>query len=175
MSIVPEGCLSQSLQLARETLAASEAFQAFVGCEDAASALDRIYFEGFPQPEGDEYTIGERELYYPGAFVSSAVNQSLSFRADAVGIGEFYVLSGNLFIVLRRVVPVALEYDEAQADLDWENVLGKILGDLFRLGGRGDYLAFTKGNATWYRNSKNAYSAQGQIQSCDIELSWGPE
>jgi hypothetical protein len=174
MTVVPAGSLSLNEQLLRNTLAASATFQTLVGATSAAGALTNIHYEGLPPPAGDEYTDVELAEYHPFAFVSAAVPQGFQARADAVGIGKWFSQSGTLWVHLRRFVPSDLLVDKAQADLDWTNILGQIIDELCELAGRSEYLDFhTITLVGWWRNPRDEYATQGQIQAADIELAWG--
>lgn len=173
MTIAPAGCLSLNQELLRTSLAACSTFQDLVGANSATAALTKIYHEGLPPPEGDEYTLAELRRYYPFAWVGQSADEG--FVKDARGDGQFFVESGTLWLHIRREVPESLELDQAAADLEWKNIVGTIIDELCTLAGQGNYLCFHRVTvAGLYRNTRDAYSAQGQCQAVDLEFTWGP-
>lgn len=93
-------------QSVRRLLAKSEAFQTFVDVTSESDALERVYFEGFPESPADGKAYGKSEYnaWLPCAIVRLPYNDA-GIRGTLDSFGSTFENSGSVDIVFEASVP----------------------------------------------------------------------
>lgn len=95
-------------QSVRRILAKSEAFQTFVDVSNESDALERVYFEGFPESpaNGKEYGKSEYNAWLPCAIVRLPY-QDVGMHGILHAFESQFEYDGNVDIVFEAPVPAA--------------------------------------------------------------------
>lgn len=145
---MPTGIWSEPELRVATMLSVLEAFQEFVeiagssGDDAAELALDRIHYEGLPEPEDDEtgqYTLDELEDYRPCAIVTVPAKNGWRARSTAE---QTWVPSGRVIIDLYRSLTTNRHGLPTAADIqDFRDDVGEIIEGLLGLPWQEPYLA----------------------------------
>jgi hypothetical protein len=140
----PAGSVSLAQDRLRDTLAASTAFQTWVGAANATAAAARVYLDDLPEPAGQEdYTRAELEAYRPMAIIETD-EEGFTYEHGATGDSFEFDVSGKLRLCLEQSVSEALANDNAELLLQFRNSYGQILDDLCDLAGTPGYLGIVR-------------------------------
>jgi len=122
-----DGCILAINDAVREMLAASDTFQTWVGADDAAAALSKIFAEDLPPPAGDYYTLGEWRHIRPYAMVAVEAQRKVVIGQP----GDFDDVGGRVRIFLEQDVPERIAGEEASvAGREFARTMGLIMDDL---------------------------------------------
>lgn len=129
-------------QSVRRLLAKSEAFQTFVDVTSEADALERVYFEGFPEipANGKEYGKSEYNAWLPCAIVRLPYTDA-GIRGTLDAFGSSFENSGSVDIVLEASVPMTEQRNNIpKPDFMYRFVthIGQILDELIYWRGQPD-------------------------------------
>lgn len=174
--------IQEAQEVARQTLAACEAFQTLLGVEDeldpVAAALEHIYHDAFPSPESGraEHTRAELTALRPCAIVYTEDNQGWVATKDAMGNQNCWNVSGSVHLVIYRNVPEADEFNPSKVDTDFRTIIGNIASQIIALSETAPYLAANQivvsGPA---RTAINNLNDIGDAQMAELVVNWGPE
>lgn len=173
----PAGSLSLAQEYLRATVAASATFQALVGADSAAEAIERIYHNGLPKPaNGQTHTKAELQAYRPYGVVYTTEKQGFSRSVESVS-GHFdFAESGQLTLKLVRESPDSAGDDPtAAANLDWTNLIGQIIDEMCDLAGLADYLAFhtiSLVEGPYWPQHPKLIETQGLWQGVELLVQW---
>jgi len=172
--VTAAGTLSLIEDVLRDTLADSATFRAVCGAADRTAALARIHLERLPDPadEAEVYSRAEMEAYWPYAIVATDTEEGASYRRDAA---SSWLVDATLWLMLGRQVPDG--YDDAQADLEFKNYVGKILDELCDLADTGEadgvsYLQFVSMDviAGPFRSIEDDVAGKGEEQAVIVAV-----
>jgi len=128
MAVTPSGILSEPLGYLRDTIAASTAFQAWVGAADAAEAKESIY------------PVAARVASMPYCVIDWAENWARI--ADAGGTRNHFAGGGDLVMTFQAAIADGL--GEADAAWTFMNNVGAVISDMEKLAGTDPYLNITE-------------------------------
>lgn len=125
MAVEPTGLFSLPIHYLRLTIAGSETFQAWVGAEDAAGALDSVHIvalrSGFTLP-----------------FAVIDWTKSFTRTKLAGGVRNHFEQAGDLALIFRAAVDS--EHSDAEAAYTFLNEVGAIVEEIEELAGQAAYL-----------------------------------
>lgn len=129
-------------QSVRRLLAKSEAFQTFVDVSNESDALERVYFEGFPESpaDGKEYGKSEYNAWLPCAIVRLPYNDA-GLRGTLDDFSSQFEHSGSVDIVFEAAVPTTEQRNSVpKPEFMYRFVthMGQILDELTYLRGQPD-------------------------------------
>lgn len=176
--VAPAGPISLALEALAVSVAASPAFQAWVGADDAPQARNRIHRESLPLPRrGQEYTAADLDRLRPFALTWMHPEGGFTAVADSVGgTGYDFDEGGVLALQLEGNIPKELRDNYPEVVLRFENFVGELLDDLKGFSGQGGgYLAFHRFRVVLgpYISDPEASAAQGHFVGMDCLLDWG--
>jgi hypothetical protein len=136
------GSLAKARDNLRNALAASSAFQAWVGAADAAEALERIHLSALPlpPPQKGEYTEAELASVLPCAIVHTVAFSAIH---DATGSAWEYTHGGSINVHFIGPADSETAAYPGPCGRKFENVLGGILDDLEAIAGTSAGFAFS--------------------------------
>jgi len=138
----PADTISLAESFLKASLADCEAFRTWAGAADQAEALERIYYDGLPEPAhgAEEHSLAELQNYRPYAVIYTA--EALGFQKLRVG-AEAWQASGRLILRLYQDAPAGADSQpSADANRVFKNCLGAIISGLCDLCGQAGYLCF---------------------------------
>ncbi len=181
MTATASGSLSLAQENLRQMLAAVPAVQTWLGATDpdtaVATALLRIYHEGFPSPAAgqDAHTADDLKTIRPCAVVYTDEDRGFSQVMEAVGHTFEFQERGKLKLRLYQNCPDSLgDEPTSDANLLWKNTIGAIIDGLCALSGQPGYLAFhaLHVDAGPYWGHPKEVPTQGVWQGVEISLEW---
>lgn len=169
--------IQEAQEIARQTLAASAAFQSLVGAGNATDAALRIYHDELPRPASglSEHSLDELNILRPCAIIYTATGPSgfVSVR-DAMGDVDCWHNSGTIVIVIMRNVPIADKNDLSLVDTAFRTIAGTIVSELIEISETASYLACDRIEAMGpYRTDIKDLKSIGDAQSYELIVSWG--
>ena len=129
-------------QSVKRLLSRSEAFQAFVDCDSATTARDRIYFEGFPEnpANGKEYGKAEYSAWLPCAIIRLPYADA-GMNGKLTEFSSSFERWGTVDIIFESAVPGAEQRNNVpKPDFMFKFVthMSQILDELIVLRGQPD-------------------------------------
>jgi len=173
----PAGCISLAQEALRKTLGDSDTLRSWVGAADRAAAMEHIFHEGLPEPDGkaDAYEQQELVALRPFVIVWTAETEGLVKDLEAGG-DKFYFGDGGQ-LLLRFEQNASGNQPASVANLTFKNSLGRIMDELGALAGlsnNGDYLACKRivlaEGPFW--TPAGEVEAQGIWQAAILRVSW---
>lgn len=137
MSVVtPLGGLNRPLVNAKELLARCASFRewaslsSMVEADAIAAAKERIHLHALPPSEGNGYTLNEQDDARPGIVLYRPAG-ALTISRIATGPTPSYV--GRICARIEGHVPQEYEDNEADAEMEFTNWIGKIIDELWQV------------------------------------------
>lgn len=167
-------CITIAEDALVETLAQTQAFQAFVGAEDVEGARSKIYVHDVPMTteDRDDWTLTEWQAIYPCAIIGPPPDGNiLQMRYTANSV--LYDMTADLRFLVRfeRLLPanVGSTQDEIR---DLINAIGDILDGLAASAGAEGTFGFTSltTNGVPYRSNFGRGEPMGVIQGWEIQV-----
>ena len=129
-------------QSVRRLLAKSEAFRVFVDVATEEEALERVYFEGFPEnpANGKEYGKTEYNQWLPCAIVRLPYNDA-GMRGSLIDFSSEFDRSGSVDVIFETAVPSTEQRNSVpKPDFMYRFVthIGQILDELIYWRGQPD-------------------------------------
>lgn len=126
MPTTPEGPISVPLAAVEDLLAASTAFQGWVGAANATAAKSRIHVIGLPSPAANRpsYTADELNAMRPFAVLNYDVAEPMTM--ESVAQGQF-IPNGRILISLEANVAGGDARDFKEAAYKFLNVVGQVV------------------------------------------------
>ena len=170
MSVTPSGMLSLPLENLRTLVAASAAFQAWVGAtgeteaELIASAKEHIYLVGL---DGDN-VVNAR----PFAVVDHGESWTLTRLAEP----HTYRATGSLLLCFEDNVDAAHAGSIPDAQLAFTNMVGDVVEDMFEKAGTDTYLAVSQITLVRgpSRSAETQQKTEGDFMQIVLQVDWGP-
>jgi len=171
----PLGSLSLAQEYLRRSLADCATFRTLCEAENQAEALARIHHEGLPEPANKvEYTHAELTGHRPHAIVYTDDYDGFQRLTES---GGNFAASGRLKLRLCRTCPATVgDEPTSEANLDWKNIVGRIIGELCDLAAAGanEHLAFIRIALDYgpFWNGTDLIATQGSWQGAEIGVDW---
>jgi molybdopterin converting factor small subunit len=155
-------------------LAACPAFQTWVGAADAEEALPRIHLTALPAPaDGKAYSRAELEALRPLAVIWTG---GWNGQREASGAaGHEFAFGGEIRMRFAANVDPEIATDNSEIDLELENAVGAILGELSGLSGTAAGLSIRTISLAQptIRANDQAKIAEGDVVEYEVVIHWG--
>lgn len=164
---------NMALNNLRNALAGCSAFQTFAGAEDATEALARIHTNALPKPAaGGVYTLAEMQAYRPCAIIWTAPDQG-GYRYVKEGTRSFCD-SGMIVVCLHWSIPVSIEDDPQEIEIQFGEHVGGIMDDLADQAESGFRVQAMEPEGP-YQNPEDSVPTEGNYLMGIIHLKWGEQ
>lgn len=167
MAVSPSGILSNTRAAVATALSQCAEFQSLVGAADAAEALLSIYHHGLPDPANgaSEYTDAELTSYRPNAILYTDEDQGCQTVYEAQG-GSFEAMIHVGIELIRDVTKTVGDAPSADANVEWDNIVGTIIEELWVESAAAEVIDFAAINLergpTWA--ARDEYPGRGPTQ-----------
>jgi len=174
----PAGCISLAQEALRKTLGDSATFRTWVGgAADRAAAMEHIFHEGLPEPDGEADAFEQQELVAQRPFVIVWTAETEGLVKDVEAGGDRFYFGDGGKLLMRLEQNAADNQPASTANLQFKNTIGQIMDELAAmagLSGNGDYLAFKRialaEGPFW--TPPGAVEAQGLWQAAVLRVEW---
>lgn len=162
-------CISLPIYYGRLTVAASAAFQTWVGAASAAAALARVYRDGLPKPSGGVYTAAALAALRPYCIISTD-----DADLEAPASGPDWDQRGHLMLGFEQAVTTALANDPGGLGEAFENTIGDILDDMKALANTAGYLNISTISipGPWVRTPEDVAAQEGDAVQMFVILGY---
>lgn len=156
------------------TLAACDVFQEFVGAANSTEALERIYHDAFPKPNGDKYTLEELEAIRPCALIFTPDAQGYITEYDSSLAG--WRARGIVYCVLYRTVPTSIQNEPGEVATTFRVIMSNLINELKDKADAisGGMLAARRMMANGpFRADETQVNELGDEQAYELIIEWG--
>ena len=172
----PSGYISKPVEAIRLALADAAALRAWLGVDNQADALDRIYLDALPQPPNgaDVHSKQELQQYRPFLIVGVPDNGLVVAKRAEAG-SKHQTTGGVCHVYFERATPATCE-NHSQATRTWSNIVGDVLFDMLEITGVYPYPEIGQANLIQapFRSHWDDWDALGDYQGAEFALDFGP-